>query len=169
MGSMKELAIYGVLLVLGLMAGAYAVPKGQTKILVQHAINTVSTVNVERDWARDYALLNDTQDYQNINFEQLDNKKLLPDGSIIAGSGDTAEYTAPFDTLQKHSMRDPFSGVLGSQGKYVEYTIDSSASNFDSDEFQNWEENVVQGLEAGGGIIQSNTDLTDGKIIVRYQ
>jgi len=169
MTGMKELAISAIILILGFLGASYALPKGQNKIMVQHALNTISTVNVIRDWSKDYAILATTQDYQSINFEELDNRKLIPTGSTINGTGDTSEYIAPFDSHQNYALRDPNAGILGSQGKFIEIIIDSSGSNFNSDEFKNWEDRVETGLEDSGGLIQSNTDKTDGIITVRYE
>ena len=170
MGAMKDLIAVGLVILLGLAGAAYFLPKGSTKLLNQNILLTNDFVNSVRDMATDYASLNPTQDYQNINVKALQDKNLLPSNATVTGTGNASTITPPYDQKQKISVIDPNSASATDKGKQYKVTVDATASKLDNSEKQVWEDKLKANFERAGGTVSDyEASNADGKISVTFE
>ena len=165
MNASKEMIITGILLVLSMIGGSFLMVKGSTKILTKQITSTIDQVNTIRDYASDFIQLSPTGDYQDINFEKLKEKDILPTNLTVNGTGDNSNIKSPYDQLQTMTLNDPNSSSSTLKGKFIRITIDSSASKFTDTEKQNWEDKLKSAYENAGGTV-SGYDATNADAVI---
>lgn len=170
MNASKEMIITGILLVLSMIGGSFLMVKGSTKILTKQIASTIDQVNTIRDYSSDYVQLSPTGDYQNINFEKLGDKDILPNNLTVNGTGDSSTIKSPYDQLQTMNLTDPNSSSATLKGKFQKIKIDSSASKFTATEKQNWEDKLKRAFEnAGGTVSDYDSSNADAVISVTFE